>query len=164
MVGFPNPAPLCGAETFRRRSWARQRRVRRLRQFTGTAIDALRIILDARFGVEARPASSRARSRNEVHGWRDRTSRRLHAAALYRDGEPSIPPEDTMLGALCRYVSHSGAGRYQPMNAAFGLLPPPPPHVRGKTEKREARSHRALGSLDSWLERHGTKAQAESLP
>ena len=37
-----------------------------------------------------------------------------------------MPPRDTMLGALGHYVTQGCLGPYQPMNANFGLLPPPP--------------------------------------
>jgi methylenetetrahydrofolate--tRNA-(uracil-5-)-methyltransferase len=36
-----------------------------------------------------------------------------------------MPPRDTMIGALGRYVTEGCLGPYQPMNANFGLLPPP---------------------------------------
>ena len=32
-----------------------------------------------------------------------------------------------MLGALCHYIAHADPDDYQPTNAAFGLLPEPPP-------------------------------------
>ena len=37
-----------------------------------------------------------------------------------------MPPRDTMRGALGHYVTQGCLGPYQPMNANFGLLPPPP--------------------------------------
>ncbi|MGH2621512.1 MAG: methylenetetrahydrofolate--tRNA-(uracil(54)-C(5))-methyltransferase (FADH(2)-oxidizing) TrmFO, partial [Anaerolineales bacterium] len=46
-------------------------------------------------------------------------------AASLMDGAPAqvLPPE-TMLGALCLYVSHAEPGSFQPMKANFGILPP----------------------------------------
>ncbi len=75
----------------------------------------------------------------------------LNAARIAFGRDPVTPPQDTMLGALCRYVSGADPAGYQPTNAAFGLLPPPSSDVRGKKERREARSHRALRSLDLWI-------------
>jgi methylenetetrahydrofolate--tRNA-(uracil-5-)-methyltransferase len=75
----------------------------------------------------------------------------LNAARLASGRPAVVPPPDTMLGALCRYVSSADPRGYQPTNAAFGLLPPPPPGTRGKQKAREARSHRALQSLDRWI-------------
>lgn len=34
-----------------------------------------------------------------------------------------LPSENTVSGALCRYISSSAAGNFQPMNANFGILP-----------------------------------------
>ncbi len=79
-------------------------------------------------------------------------------AALGR--ERIVPPADTMLGALCRYVSQAEPSGYQPTNAAFGLLPPAPATVRGKKENREARSARALRSLGEWIESVGESSFA----
>ena len=47
----------------------------------------------------------------------------------------ALPPATTVTGALTAYVA--GAGEpFQPMNANFGLLPPPPEGVRGKERKK----------------------------
>jgi methylenetetrahydrofolate--tRNA-(uracil-5-)-methyltransferase len=46
--------------------------------------------------------------------------------AKARDQEFTMPPRESMIGALGRYVTEGCLGPYQPMNANFGLLPPPP--------------------------------------
>jgi len=61
--------------------------------------------------------------------------------------EPVPLPEDTALGALGRYISHSDPGSYQPTNIAFGLLPELEPRVRDKAKRRQALARRALDSL-----------------
>ena len=77
-------------------------------------------------------------------------------AARWARGESSfVLPGDTMLGALCHYVSHAEERGYQPTNAAFGLLPPPPRGIRKKRDRRLARSERALKRLDEWLAENG---------
>ena len=48
--------------------------------------------------------------------------------------QPAVPPRTTVSGALCRYVAECGEP-FQPMNANFGLLPPPE-GVRGKERKK----------------------------
>ena len=48
--------------------------------------------------------------------------------------QPAVPPLTTVSGALCRYVAECGEP-FQPMNANFGLLPPPE-GVRGKERKK----------------------------
>lgn len=73
-------------------------------------------------------------------------------AARFAAGEETFElPEDTLLGALCRYISSTDAENYQPTNVAFGLLPPAPAGVRKRRDRRIARSERALASLDRWL-------------
>ena len=77
-------------------------------------------------------------------------------AARLASGRPTVvPPSDTMLGALCRYVAAAETEDYQPTNAAFGLLPPPDRKVRTRREAREARSERACASLERWLQAEG---------
>jgi len=78
----------------------------------------------------------------------------LNAARLLK-GESllELPPE-TMLGALCRYVTHADMQDFQPMKANFGILPPlehtgkKPP---GKRERGKAYADRALDALETYL-------------
>jgi methylenetetrahydrofolate--tRNA-(uracil-5-)-methyltransferase len=79
----------------------------------------------------------------------------INAARTVR-GEPLfvLPPE-TMIGALCDYISHGPADNFQPMNANFGLLPPMVPHVPKKEERHEALLDRARATLGRVLEREG---------
>ena len=82
----------------------------------------------------------------------------LNAARLWTGEEPVTLPADTMLGALCRYVSHAESEGYQPTNAAFGLLPPAPGERGNKKERREVRAAAALASLDAWIAAAGLGA------
>jgi methylenetetrahydrofolate--tRNA-(uracil-5-)-methyltransferase len=79
----------------------------------------------------------------------------INAARLAVGRDPVVLPRETMLGALCHYISHAERDAYQPTNAAFGLLPDPPRMARGRRERRLARSRRALEALDAWIEQHG---------
>ncbi len=54
-----------------------------------------------------------------------------------------IPPADTMLGALCHYVTHADPKRFQPMKANLGILPPLPTRIKNKAERRRAYAARA---------------------
>lgn len=72
-------------------------------------------------------------------------------------------PEDTMLGALTRYIASADPASYQPTNAAFGLLPEPPTRSRRKEDRRKARSARALASLSAWMEAVGEAAHEPAL-
>jgi methylenetetrahydrofolate--tRNA-(uracil-5-)-methyltransferase len=71
----------------------------------------------------------------------------LNAARLLQGGHPLILPTTTMLGALCHYVTHAAANDFQPMKANFGLLPPPQHTIKGKPERYQFYSERALTAL-----------------
>ncbi len=79
----------------------------------------------------------------------------INAARLAKGLEPVRLAPETMLGALCRYISRADPEGYQPTNAAFGLLPDPPAEARGKRERREARARRAIAALEQWIARTG---------
>ncbi len=50
----------------------------------------------------------------------------INAARLVAGLIPLTLPRETMIGALCRYVSKADPAHFQPMNANFGILPPAP--------------------------------------
>ena len=75
----------------------------------------------------------------------------INAARLAGGLEPVEFPEETMIGSLLRYITSADPKGYQPTNSAFGLLPPAPPGVRRKADRKRARSERALRALDRWL-------------
>jgi len=84
-----------------------------------------------------------------------------NAARVLCGQKPVTLPDDTMLGALCRYITQAEAADFQPMKANFGLLPPlegKPP--RGKALRHAELSRRALASLDAYL--MGLRAQDEN--
>ena len=58
-----------------------------------------------------------------------------------------IPPADTMLGALCYYVTHTDPKRFQPMKANLGILPPLETKIRNKAERKRAYAARAEESM-----------------
>ncbi len=79
----------------------------------------------------------------------------LNAARLALAQEPLLPPEETMLGGLVRYLSSANPDNFQPMNANFGLLPPGREKVKGRRNRYRLLAQRALGALDAWLEGEG---------
>ncbi len=85
----------------------------------------------------------------------------INASRLARGLEVLTLPPETMLGALCHYIAHTDPADYQPTNAAFGLLPPPPAGIRRKKEKRLARSERALHSIDGFINDSGERIVVE---
>jgi len=71
--------------------------------------------------------------------------------AVLRGTEPAVFPEETMIGALCRYVADSEEKRFQPMNACFGILPPL--RFRGrKSERHAAMADRGIRALKQALQ------------
>lgn len=68
-------------------------------------------------------------------------SRQLHGQTAW------IPPRDTMLGALCYYVTHAVPKDFQPMKANFGIIPALAEHVKDKRKRKQAYAERALASM-----------------
>ena len=67
--------------------------------------------------------------------------------------EKTVFPRRTMLGAMAHYVSEGGVGDFVPMNANFGIIEPLPARVKGgKAAKNEARSKRALETIEEMKE------------
>ncbi|MDZ4366821.1 MAG: FADH(2)-oxidizing methylenetetrahydrofolate--tRNA-(uracil(54)-C(5))-methyltransferase TrmFO, partial [Afipia sp.] len=79
-------------------------------------------------------------------------------------GQPLlVPPPTTAIGALLRYIAHSAAQSFQPMNINFGLFPPlasaptkkpDGTRLRGNEKtvaKKQAISARALSDMDRWI-------------
>lgn len=60
-------------------------------------------------------------------------------------------PKETMIGALCHYVTHADLDSFQPMKANFGLMPPLSPPVRNKRQRYRAYMERALHALEDWI-------------
>lgn len=60
----------------------------------------------------------------------------LNAGRSLERLSPYLPPADTMLGALTRYISNTDVADFAPMNANFGLLAPSP--IRGGKQARRA--------------------------
>lgn len=68
-------------------------------------------------------------------------------AALKKDAV--VFPETTMIGAMAAYVSRGSTGKFQPMNANFGIIEPLGYRVKGgKTAKNEALAARSLEIID----------------
>jgi methylenetetrahydrofolate--tRNA-(uracil-5-)-methyltransferase len=79
-------------------------------------------------------------------------------------GQPLIElPPETMLGALCHYVSHAEPKYFQPMKANFGILPPLETPVRHKDQRYAAYTERALAALDGVLQELGTVGVSEGV-
>ena len=82
----------------------------------------------------------------------------VNAARLAARQEPVAPPPETMIGALCHYVSGANPEGFQPMKANFGLLPPLDPPVRNKRARYAAYARRALETLERFVAESGLDA------
>ena len=56
----------------------------------------------------------------------------------------------TAIGALAHYISDSSIVKFQPMNINFGIIEPLGERIKGKKEKNEAVSRRALAKLEEF--------------
>lgn len=66
---------------------------------------------------------------------------------------PFVLNPDTMIGALCDYISDESVTNFQPMGANFGVLPPVEPKIRDKSMRYTALAERALCSLKNSMEK-----------
>ena len=60
-------------------------------------------------------------------------------------------PQETMIGALCHYVTHADPSSFQPMKASFGILPPLDQVVRARRDRNMAYAHRAERALGEFI-------------
>jgi methylenetetrahydrofolate--tRNA-(uracil-5-)-methyltransferase len=69
-------------------------------------------------------------------------------AVRYSNGEATmVPPQETAIGSLCRYIS-TPQKHFAPMNINFGLLPPMEfPRRSSKADKQRMMSERALKAM-----------------
>jgi methylenetetrahydrofolate--tRNA-(uracil-5-)-methyltransferase len=76
-----------------------------------------------------------------------------NAARLLSGANPIELPCETMLGALCHYVTHADMKNFQPMKANFGLLPPLQMAASKNTKRDRAGMYtlRANNSLEGFI-------------
>ena len=73
----------------------------------------------------------------------------VSAALLARGEEPVDFPSSTVIGSLGHYVSAGGLGKFQPMNASFGLIAPLDKKVKGgKRARNDEYANRSLCEID----------------
>jgi methylenetetrahydrofolate--tRNA-(uracil-5-)-methyltransferase len=105
-------------------------------------------------GVPDEPELIFAGQLTGVEGYTESVASGLVAALnldrLIRGLPPAIPPEETMLGGLFRYLREADPEHFQPMNANFGLLEPPPGRTRGRRARRSVQGARALAAIRAW--------------
>jgi methylenetetrahydrofolate--tRNA-(uracil-5-)-methyltransferase len=75
----------------------------------------------------------------------------INCYRLLRGKDTIVFPEGTAIGALSRYITSMGTKEFQPMHINFGLLPDPGIKVRGRKEKREHQSKKAVEIMDDFV-------------
>ena len=75
----------------------------------------------------------------------------INAARLYSGKRPLTLPEDTMIGALSRYIADPTVKKFQPMGANFGVLPELAQRPKDKRERAAAYAQRAIDSLHKFI-------------
>jgi len=75
----------------------------------------------------------------------------LNASKLYNNEELLSFPEQTVLGALSKYIA-SPNKKFQPMNANFGILPPLEEKIRDKHERYRKQAEISLENITKILQ------------
>ena len=69
----------------------------------------------------------------------------INAARVSMGANPIVPPAETSIGTLIRYITDESIKEFQPMNINFGLFPPI--NDMPKTRKKTFISERALALI-----------------
>ncbi len=80
----------------------------------------------------------------------------LNMARFLQGKEKIILPEETMIGALSRYISDENMTDFQPMGANMGILPDISERIKDKQERYQKIADRALESFENYMERTST--------
>ena len=110
--------------------------------------------LSAQYEVLARPGLFFAGQITGVEGYVESASSGfvagISAARRALGLEPIDFPAFTVIGSLGHYVSSGGLGKFQPMNASFGLLSPLETRVKGgKRARNDEYANRSLSNVDA---------------
>lgn len=108
-------------------------------------------ILGANYALKNDPMIRFAGQLSGVEGYMESTASGMVAAIGLYCAINGLPEPDftgkTVLGALARHVS-TPAANFQPMNANFGILEPMNERIRGKRNRYERMSERAIDTLN----------------
>ena len=118
-------------------------------------------VLGVNYAMKGEPTLRFAGQLSGVEGYMESTASGLTAAvglacALAGKPEPDFTGR-TVFGALARHVSTPSAD-FQPMNANFGILDPLTVKVKGKRNRYEKLSERAIETMNEVIERYELRA------
>ncbi|MFP7477652.1 FADH(2)-oxidizing methylenetetrahydrofolate--tRNA-(uracil(54)-C(5))-methyltransferase TrmFO [Terribacillus saccharophilus] len=74
----------------------------------------------------------------------------INAARIAVGEEPVVLPQETVIGSLAHYITHTNSKNFQPMNANFGLLKELNKTIKNKQDRNQAYAERALTSIQNF--------------
>jgi len=110
-------------------------------------------LLDGAYRMISRPDVFFAGQITGVEGYIESASSGLvagiNAARMCLGRDVIFFSPETAIGSLAAYVSGNAAGKFQPMNASFGLIKPPDKKFRSKKERIQFLAQNALEQIKS---------------
>ncbi|WP_110112842.1 FADH(2)-oxidizing methylenetetrahydrofolate--tRNA-(uracil(54)-C(5))-methyltransferase TrmFO [Bacillus sp. CGMCC 1.16541] len=77
----------------------------------------------------------------------------MNAARLVLGEELAVLPQETAIGSMAHYITHTSAKNFQPMNANFGLFKDLEVKIKSKQERNEAHAKRALETIQNFIKK-----------
>ncbi|MFB1098536.1 FADH(2)-oxidizing methylenetetrahydrofolate--tRNA-(uracil(54)-C(5))-methyltransferase TrmFO [Terribacillus sp. JSM ZJ617] len=74
----------------------------------------------------------------------------INAAKIAAGEAPVVLPQETVIGSLAHYITHTNSKNFQPMNANFGLIKELDKTIRNKHDRNRAYADRALASIQNF--------------
>lgn len=108
-------------------------------------------VLNGNLSLKTSPQVFVAGQLGGVEGYVECIATGLLVARILAEEIPLLPPE-TILGQLWRRLTEPGQGRFQPVNANFGLLPALDMPIKDKKLKKLSLAQRGLEALKHFLE------------
>lgn len=76
----------------------------------------------------------------------------INAARFYNDKPLIVFPKETMIGALCNYITTANQSNFQPMKSNFGIIPPLKDKIKDKRNKKIKMSERSIDVLETFID------------
>lgn len=116
-------------------------------------------VLNGDFSLRTRPGLFFAGQITGVEGYMESAASGimagLNTARRLSGKDTLVLPEETMIGALSRYISDETVTDFQPMGANMGILPELSVRIRDKQERYKAAADRALKALGEATDKTG---------
>ncbi|MDQ0806881.1 FADH(2)-oxidizing methylenetetrahydrofolate--tRNA-(uracil(54)-C(5))-methyltransferase TrmFO [Priestia megaterium] len=74
----------------------------------------------------------------------------MNAVRLVLGEELVVMPQETAIGSMAHYITHTSAKNFQPMNANFGLFKELEVRIKNKQERNETLAKRALETIQNF--------------